>query len=126
MQHASMPSLLFSDYCESIRAGMSRVCVTKAIRDPDWRLRADERQGAVVDGVSLKLTASQRRAVSTSGQSHSAFVRVHHELTRTAPRRATRAPDGFRFSKAWRGNRVISHVEANLLADGIKPERIRF
>jgi hypothetical protein len=33
---------------------------------------------------------------------------------------------GFRFSKAWRGNTLIDHVAANLLADGIKPGRVHF
>lgn len=28
---------------------------------------------------------------------------------------------GYRFSKAWRGNGVIDHVAANLIADGFSP-----
>lgn len=56
------------------------------------------------------------------------ILRLHYELMRAAAHIA--APvmrvTGFRFSKAWRGNKIISHVEANLLADGIKPDRMRF
>jgi hypothetical protein len=33
---------------------------------------------------------------------------------------------GFRFSKAWRGNPIINHVEANLMADGFDVPAIRF
>lgn len=55
-------------------------------------------------------------------------LRLHYEMMRAAAHIA--APvmrlTGFRFSKAWRGNKIISHVEVNLLADGIKPDRIRF
>lgn len=55
-------------------------------------------------------------------------LRIHYELMRLTAHIA--APilrvTGFRFSKAWRGNKLINHVEANLLADGIKPGRIRF
>jgi len=28
---------------------------------------------------------------------------------------------GLRFSKAWRGNGVVDHIAANVLADGGKP-----
>jgi hypothetical protein len=28
---------------------------------------------------------------------------------------------GYRFSKAWRGNGVVDHIAANLLADGETP-----
>jgi hypothetical protein len=56
------------------------------------------------------------------------MLRIHYELMRAAARIA--APvmrvTGFRFSKDWRGTTFINHVEANLLADGIKPERVRF
>jgi hypothetical protein len=31
---------------------------------------------------------------------------------------------GFRFTKAWRGNKVIEHVYANLKADGIPVEKL--
>lgn len=33
---------------------------------------------------------------------------------------------GFRFSKAWRGNPIINHIEANLMADGIDVPAIQF
>jgi hypothetical protein len=33
---------------------------------------------------------------------------------------------GFRFSKAWRGNPIINHVEANLMADGFDVPAIKF
>jgi hypothetical protein len=33
---------------------------------------------------------------------------------------------GFRFSKAWRGQSFINHVEANLMADGFDVPVIRF
>lgn len=33
---------------------------------------------------------------------------------------------GFRFSKAWRGNGFINHVEANLMADGFDVPAIKF
>lgn len=54
------------------------------------------------------------------------MLRIHYLLMHLTARIA--APvmrlTGFRFSKAWRGNRIINHVEANLLADGITPERV--
>jgi hypothetical protein len=54
--------------------------------------------------------------------------RIHYELMRVTARIA--APimrvTGFRFSKAWRGNKLINHVEANLRANGTKPGRVRF
>ena len=28
---------------------------------------------------------------------------------------------GYRFSKAWRGNPIVDHVAANILAEGVKP-----
>lgn len=28
---------------------------------------------------------------------------------------------GFRFSKAWRGNRIVDHIAANNIADGDAP-----
>lgn len=33
---------------------------------------------------------------------------------------------GYRFSKAWRGNWIVNHVEANMMADGfdVKPLKI--
>jgi hypothetical protein len=33
---------------------------------------------------------------------------------------------GFRFSKAWRENVFINHVEANLMADGFDVPPMRF
>lgn len=55
------------------------------------------------------------------------MLRIHYLAMHLAARLASPVMrlTGFRFSKAWRGNRIINHVEANLLADGIKPERVR-
>lgn len=33
---------------------------------------------------------------------------------------------GYRFSKAWRGNPLVAHVEANLRADGYPVKRLKF
>lgn len=33
---------------------------------------------------------------------------------------------GYRFSKAWRGNWVVNHVEANLMADGYEIKPLKF
>lgn len=33
---------------------------------------------------------------------------------------------GYRFSKKWRGNPVIDHVAANLMADGFDVPRMKF
>jgi len=33
---------------------------------------------------------------------------------------------GYRFSKAWRGNPIIAHVQANMMADGVMPARMKF
>lgn len=56
------------------------------------------------------------------------MLKIHYQFMRAMAYIA--APimrkTGFRFSKAWRGNKLINHVEANMLADGIKPGRIRF
>jgi len=51
---------------------------------------------------------------------------IHYKLQRlvalaVAPiLRAT----GYRFGKAWRGNWIVNHIEANLEADGIKTQPI--
>lgn len=54
--------------------------------------------------------------------------KVHYTFMRFTARMA--APmmrlTGFRFSKAWRGNKFINHVDANSWADGIEPDRMRF
>jgi hypothetical protein len=33
---------------------------------------------------------------------------------------------GYRFGKAWRGQWIVDHVAANLLADGITPDAAKF
>lgn len=33
---------------------------------------------------------------------------------------------GYRFGKAWRGQWIVDHVAANLLADGITPGVMKF
>jgi hypothetical protein len=60
------------------------------------------------------------------------LIRLHYAMQRAAAHvsapvmRAT----GFRFSKASRDNRIVNalicRVSANLLADGIKPNRVIF
>ncbi len=61
-------------------------------------------------------------------QRHSSMIKIHYLFMHAMARIA--APimrkTGFRFSKAWRGNKLINHVEANMLADGMKPNRLRF
>ena len=61
-------------------------------------------------------------------QRHSSMIKIHYLFMHAMARIA--APimrkTGFRFSKAWRGNTLINHVEANMLADGMKPNRLRF
>ncbi|NPT36229.1 hypothetical protein [Paraburkholderia xenovorans] len=60
------------------------------------------------------------------------LISSHYKLQRAAAHLA--APimriTGFRFSKASRDNRilnaVICRVSANLLAEGIKPDRLKF
>lgn len=50
-------------------------------------------------------------------------MKAHYYIKRTAAYAV--APilriTGLRFSKAWRGNPIIDHVAANILADGVRP-----
>ena len=56
------------------------------------------------------------------------MIRIHYLFMHAMARIA--APlmrkTGYRFPKEWRGNKLINHVEANMLADGVKPDHVRF
>lgn len=56
------------------------------------------------------------------------LTKVHYQIMRTTARLAVPLMrlTGFRFSKAWRGNLFINHVEANLMADGFEVPALRF
>lgn len=63
-----------------------------------------------------------------SNQRHTSMIRIHYLFMHAMARIA--APimrkTGYRFPKEWRGNKLINHVEANILADGVKPDHVRF
>jgi hypothetical protein len=56
------------------------------------------------------------------------MIRIHYLFMHAMARIAVpiMRKTGYRFSKAWRGNKLINHIEANMLADGMKPDRVRF
>lgn len=56
------------------------------------------------------------------------LIKAHYQIMRVAARLAVPLMrlTGFRFSKAWRGNVFINHVEANLMADGFDAPAVRF
>jgi hypothetical protein len=56
------------------------------------------------------------------------LIKVQYHFGRAMARLAVplMRATGFRFSKAWRGNPIINHVEANLMADGFDVPAIKF
>lgn len=56
------------------------------------------------------------------------LIQAHYQFQRAMARLAVPLMrlTGFRFSKAWRGNGVINHVEANMMADGFAVPALKF